>query len=138
MSEAALWNAMRVHCPLKMARVTDRLVDGIPDVNYTGRNGVAGWIELKYIRARDNSKIKFRPTQPIWLMDWAKAGGRAWVFLKHEVLDEYWLIKARGDVQWTKEIQLPLVDERQILINNRWKGKMDWPELARLLTTIPM
>lgn len=138
MKETSLWTTMAARCPLTMRRVTDRFDEGFPDVLYTCKHSMTGLVELKVIRPGDGNKIKFRPGQPPWLMSWARAGGLGWIFLKHVPYNEYWLLQAQGTVDWMKEIQMPIVEEREILITKRWKGRMDWEDLARILTVRPM
>ena len=50
MSEKALWKAVRTGMKGRWhaTRHEDKLTLGIPDVSY-GMNGVAGWIELKFV-----------------------------------------------------------------------------------------
>ena len=48
MSEKNFWTLVRNNLPVKMWRVENKVMKGMPDVHYL-INGKSGWVELKYL-----------------------------------------------------------------------------------------
>ena len=84
MSESNFWTLLRNNLPLKMYRVENRVMRGMPDVHYI-RDGKSGWIELKYIekwskRGRFTSGL--RQSQTFWANQHIRAGGKSWFLFR--------------------------------------------------------
>lgn len=66
-----------------VVRITDRLVEGIPDF-YIMRDGNGFWMEVKYVKSwpvRGKVRTGLRPTQALWLETHKKHGGRAYLLV---------------------------------------------------------
>ncbi len=70
---------------LHMCRVENLVMSGMPDVEGC-LDAIQFWIELKTSarprKTSDTVKVKFRPTQPVWLRRRNLAGGRVFVLLQ--------------------------------------------------------
>ncbi len=62
-----------------LERHENKVGSGTPDVHFMHRKN-PGWIELKF-EEKFPSRIDFQPGQPLWLYEYAKKGGRCFVFL---------------------------------------------------------
>lgn len=56
---------------------------GIPDINYCC-NGKEGWIEFKQTQGR---KVSMRPEQVAWIDRRIRAGGRAFIIVRHKTTE---------------------------------------------------
>lgn len=69
------------------------VAQGIPDSNYCIR-GAEGWVEFKQTHGW---VVRFRPTQPGWIVTRARAGGRIWIATRRwrvdsdPRIDELWM-----------------------------------------------
>ena len=80
MIESKFWEQMRQHLPIDyMERVENGVNNGMPDVHFL-ESGLSGWMELK-AEEKFPSKIDFQPGQPIWLDQYCKMGGTAFIVL---------------------------------------------------------
>ncbi len=84
MSESSFWALLRNNLPLKMYRVENRVMRGMPDVHYI-LNGKTGWIELKYVenwakRGRFTSGL--RSSQTFWAEQHIIEGGKSWFLFR--------------------------------------------------------
>ena len=83
MSEKSFWTLARNNLRLKMWRVENKVMKGMPDVHYL-QEGKSGWIELKYMskwpKKRFSSGIKLN--QVFWARDYIKKGGQSWILIR--------------------------------------------------------
>jgi len=83
MSEKNFWTLVRNSLGMKMYRVENRVMKGMPDVHYV-REGKSGWIELKYIPAWPKGRVSLglKLNQSIWLKEYDEHKGRCWVLFR--------------------------------------------------------
>ena len=83
MSEKNFWTLVRNNLPLKMWRVENKVMKGMPDVHYL-TNGKSGWVELKYLnkwpKKRFNSGVKLN--QVFWAKEYIKRKGNSWILIR--------------------------------------------------------
>ena len=85
MSEKNFWVLLRTSLSknLKMYRVENRVMKGMPDVHYV-KDGKSGWIELKYIdkwpKARVTTGLKLN--QCLWLKEYDEHKGQCWILIR--------------------------------------------------------
>ena len=83
MSEKNFWTLVRNNLPLKMWRVENKVMKGMPDVHYL-TNGNSGWVELKYLnkwpKKRFNSGVKLN--QVFWAKEYIKRKGKSWILIR--------------------------------------------------------
>jgi len=137
-SESSLWSTFKRNMAAfgEFDRHEDRLNLGVPDVSYIMLGGIAGgWIELKHVhkppvRERTIFKIKhFTKEQKFWLRRRGKAGDKCWVLL--QVGADYFLY----DWKQAQLINTLTWAETQLQARYMWVGRVDWPQLARVLIT---
>lgn len=114
MTERATWVTLRKHLsPFGvLQRIESPTAEGIPDVCYC-LSGVSGWLELKHthLPMRERTKLSVRSLtyqQVTWHEAWAKAGGRAFTFLRIP-LTGYALFNVEG-TRWLLERRYTLAD----------------------------
>jgi hypothetical protein len=83
MSEHSFWTLVRNNLGLKMYRVENRVMKGMPDVHYI-QDGKSGWIELKYIADWPRKRIAsgLMLNQAMWLQEYVEHKGRCWVLIR--------------------------------------------------------
>jgi hypothetical protein len=82
MSEKTIYHNLKKHIEeVNLWRVENRLDNGMPDYHFAASSGRNGWIEAKYILTIDR-KVKFRPAQPQWLMNYCNTGNCALIIVK--------------------------------------------------------
>ncbi len=114
MSEKAMWAYLQPKLKglIHTERLTDRLIEGLPDVVWT-RPGRTGFLELKYLdRLPKDPRVTpvltygphgLQPAQAFWLNRWARHGGRAHILLRVESSGWYaW--RALPHPEWVREI----------------------------------
>lgn len=83
MSEKNFWTLVRNNLPVKMWRVENKVMKGMPDVHYL-INGKSGWVELKYLnkwpKKRFNCGIKLN--QVFWAKEYIKRKGKSWILIR--------------------------------------------------------
>ena len=74
MSEKNFWHLLRTSLPLKMYRVENRVMRGMPDIHYINKDGESGWIELKYLNHWPEKRVStgLALNQVIWLKEYKK------------------------------------------------------------------
>ena len=85
MSEKSFWTLIRNSLALRMHRVENKVMQGMPDVHYI-RNGKSGWIELKYIDLWPKKRVScgLMLNQSIWLKDYKAHKGSCWILVRIE------------------------------------------------------
>lgn len=84
MSEKNFWVLLRTSMKkLKMYRVENRVMKGMPDVHYI-RDGQSGWIELKYLKSWPKTRMStgLRLNQSLWLKEYNEHKGQCWVLIR--------------------------------------------------------
>jgi hypothetical protein len=83
MSEKNFWTLVRNSLDLKMYRVENRVMQGMPDVHYI-RDGKSGWIELKYLDLWPKKRIAcgLMLSQSLWLKEYKEHKGKCWILLR--------------------------------------------------------
>ena len=84
MTERNFWVLIRKSMKdLKMYRVENRVMKGMPDVHYI-KNGVSGWIELKYLTLWPKRRIRtgLKLNQSLWLKEYDEHKGKAWILIR--------------------------------------------------------
>ncbi len=84
MSEKNFWVLLRTSMrKLKMYRVENRVMKGMPDVHYI-LDGQSGWIELKYLKSwpKTRMSIGLRLNQSFWLKEYNEHKGKSWVLIR--------------------------------------------------------
>tara|TARA_R100001377_G_scaffold66562_1_gene41808 strand:- start:298 stop:732 length:435 start_codon:yes stop_codon:yes gene_type:complete len=137
MSEKNFWTLIRNNLPLKMYRVENKVMKGMPDVHYIDTQGNSGWIELKFLESWPKKvlSIGLRMNQSLWLTSYARNKGNCWVLLKvgrdytalikGEEADKLFRPSRKeffGCVLWSKKGNL---------------SKDDWAELCGVITLSP-
>lgn len=134
MSEKNFWVLLRNKLPIKMYRVENKVMKGMPDIHYL-KNGESGWIELKYIRYLPKKRVSagLKLNQSLWAKDYVSRGGKSWIMIRiqrsHTIL-----VKGEHSNFIYKRPNL-----KEILQISSWYkiGNMedkDWDELASILT----
>lgn len=133
MSEKNFWTLIRNSLALRMHRVENKVMQGMPDVFYI-RRGSAGWIELKYIDVWPKKRVScgLMLSQSMWLTDYSSHGGKCWVLVRIE-RDFIGLIdgKKAGDLY-----RRPSTTDFLELLTWQNKGNMTdqkWDELADII-----
>jgi len=82
-SEKNFWTLVRGSLPLKMYRVENKVMKGMPDIHYI-RNGESGWIELKYLPEWPKTRVSIglRQNQSLWLQGYRKKKGKSWILIR--------------------------------------------------------
>ena len=83
MSESNFWALLRNKLKLRMYRVENRVMKGMPDVHYI-REGKSGWIELKYLKAWPKNRVStgLKLNQCLWLKEYNEHEGDCWILLR--------------------------------------------------------
>ena len=83
MSESNFWALLRNKLNLRMYRVENRVMKGMPDVHYI-REGKSGWIELKYLKAWPKNRVStgLKLNQCLWLKEYNEHKGDCWILLR--------------------------------------------------------
>ena len=84
MTERNFWVLIRKSMKdLKMYRVENRVMKGMPDVHYI-KDGVTGWIELKYLTLWPKRRIStgLKLNQSLWLKEYDEHKGKAWILIR--------------------------------------------------------
>ena len=83
MSEKNFWTLVRNSLDLKMYRVENKVMQGMPDVHYI-RDGKSGWIELKYLDLWPKKRIAcgIMLNQSLWLKEYKDHKGKCWILLR--------------------------------------------------------
>lgn len=83
MSEKNFWTLIRNSLALKMYRVENKVMQGMPDVHYI-RNGKSGWIELKYMDEWPKKRVAcgLMLSQSLWLKDYKDHKGKCWILVR--------------------------------------------------------
>ena len=133
MSESNFWALLRNKLKLRMYRVENRVMKGMPDVHYI-REGKSGWIELKYLKAWPKNRVStgLKLNQCLWLKEYNEHKGDCWILLRVG-RDYTGLIHGR---EAKKIFDRP--SSGQILDLMTWgkRGNMtdeDWQELADVI-----
>lgn len=107
---------------------------GVPDSNYCW-DGIEGWVEFKQTHAW---AVKFKPTQPGWIYQRVRAGGRVWVAVRRwqcdaNDTDELWMVPGHFAGMLSQNGLKSVASHSWILPgpSRRW----DWPQVARLLSS---
>ena len=102
MSEKGFWILLRNKLPLKMYRVENKVMKGMPDIHYI-KDGKSGWIELKYINKWPKKRIAigFKLNQAIWAKDYTSRGGKSWILIRAE-RGHIILIKGKNNLKMLK------------------------------------
>ena len=84
MSEKNFWHLLRTSLPLKMYRVENRVMRGMPDIHYINKDGESGWIELKYLNHWPEKRVStgLALNQVIWLKEYKRHKGHCWVLIR--------------------------------------------------------
>jgi hypothetical protein len=84
MSEKNFWHLLRNSLPLKMYRVENKVMRGMPDIHYINKKGKSGWIELKYIPNWPEKRVStgLALNQVLWLNEYKKYKGRCWILIR--------------------------------------------------------
>ena len=84
MSEKNFWVLIRTSMKnLKMYRVENRVMKGMPDVHYI-RDGNSGWIELKYMSKWPKTRVAtgLKLNQSLWLKGYDEHKGQCWILFR--------------------------------------------------------
>lgn len=132
MREATFWRAIKTglknaaNNQLFLQRVD---AQNVPDVYYS-IHGYCGWIELKYIPkypTRQFSIKHFTPGQKLWLKQYKKHLGTAWVLIRVE--KDIYLI----DAMHADNIQLKKEHLLKIAFVVWYKGNVDYAHFIKIL-----
>jgi hypothetical protein len=137
LSESNFWVLVRKSLDLKMYRVENRVMKGMPDIHYI-RDGVSGWIELKYMPDWPKKRVSsgLMLNQCLWLKEYDERKGRCWILIRIG-RDFIGLVdgkdaKALYDRPSTKDFHA--------LLSWSKKGNMkeeDWKDLADVIAAQP-
>ena len=133
MSESNFWTLIRNNLNLKMYRVENKVMKGMPDVHYI-KDGKSGWLELKYIDKWPKKRVTTRLmlNQALWLDEYAKNNGNCWILIR-VARDFICLIKGEN-----AKIIYKRLSSSDFFEYVRWskKGNMsseDWQELSDII-----
>ena len=134
MSEKNFWTLIRNNLPLKMYRVENKVMKGMPDVHYIDKQGNSGWIELKFLDSWPKKvlSIGLRMNQSLWLTSYARNKGSCWVLLK--VGRDYTALMKGKDAD---KLFRPSKKEFFNVVHWSKKGNLskdDWLELCDVIT----
>lgn len=84
MSERNFWHLLRKSLHLRMYRVENKVMKGMPDIHYINRKGDSGWIELKYIPDWPEKRVStgLSLNQVLWLENYRKYEGQCWILIR--------------------------------------------------------
>ena len=84
MSENNFWHLLRTCLPLKMYRVENKVMRGMPDIHYINKKGKSGWIELKYLDHWPEKRVAtgLSLNQVLWLKEYKSYKGHCWVLIR--------------------------------------------------------
>jgi hypothetical protein len=140
MNESSLWQYIREGMKVfwHATRIESSAGNGVPDVSFgidssQRRQGVNGWIELKYIKEwpkRLSTKVKLplRPEQRLWIRQRGRVAGDVWVLCRIE--DNFFLLswsraeKACEGFDWY---------EWKKYSHSNWLDKINFNELKEAL-----
>lgn len=95
----------KLHKPIKIQRIETAAQDGLPDM-FIRTPLYDNWLEFKHITKigrRTPTKLKFQPGQLLWLKQYMKLGGRAWLVI---ISDIGTLVIIKGeqiaDIYWSE------------------------------------
>ena len=131
MSEKNFWNLIRENLPLRMHRVENSVMRGMPDVHYVG-NGHSGWIELKYLAKWPSKRFSsgLMLNQMMWNTQYREEGGNSWVLIR--IGKEFTALVADAESLYGK----PTIEEFMGILTWFHSGnlkKADWESLAKNL-----
>lgn len=134
MSESNFWALLRSKLDIGiMYRVENRVMSGMPDVHFI-KDGVSGWIELKYMKDWPKKRIPvgLKLSQAYWLEKYAENGGRCWILIR---IGRDFIGLAPG--KHAKRLyENPSKDEFVSLLSFIKRGNMmkgDWESLAKVI-----
>ena len=134
MSEKSFWALIRKKLPLKMYRVENKVMKGMPDIHYI-KDGQSGWIELKYIDKWPKKRIAigFKLNQSLWAKEYTAKGGRSWILIRAERTHIILIKGEKADVLYKRPHVKDLISMARWSKNKNMTDK-DWDELASILT----
>lgn len=86
MAEKDFWAKIRPflqYHTLYLARIENRVSQGIPDVFCMDKNKNTIWIELKQV-SNIEERPKFQKSQPVWHINYNKVGGRSIIIVDYK------------------------------------------------------
>ena len=133
MSEKNFWHLLRNSLPLKMYRIENRVMRGMPDIHYINDKGSSGWIELKFLSNWPKKRVAtgLSLNQAIWLSEYK---GRCWVLIRVG-RDFIGLIDGKKSKQIYNRVSKT---EFSNLLNWHKKGNMskeDWRSLSEVISS---
>lgn len=133
MSEKGFWILLRNKLPLKMYRVENKVMKGMPDIHYI-KDGKSGWIELKYINKWPKKRIAigFKLNQAIWAKDYTSRGGKSWILIRAE-RGHIILIKGKDSDTLFKRPNIKDLMDMAVWSKNGNMAEKDWEELASVI-----
>ena len=133
MSEKNFWHLLRTSLPLKMYRVENRVMKGMPDIHYIHK-GKTGWIELKYMHKLPVKRFTsgFKLNQCYWALNYRANKGQTWILIR-VVRDLTVLINGKH-----AKILFDRPSTKKILEISSWVAKgnisdKQWDELAKVI-----
>ena len=135
LSESNFWVLIRNSLDLKMYRVENRVMKGMPDIHYI-RDGVSGWIELKYLPEWPKKRVSsgLMLNQCLWLKEYDERKGRCWILIRID-RDFIGLIDGKDA---KRLYDRPSTKDFRSLLSWSKKGNMkadDWSSLANKITS---
>lgn len=131
--DAGLYTEIRRHCPLfHLERVENRTGNpGFPDLIMLHRpTKIVAFVELKELfETSMGFSMNMRKGQPGWHLEWARAGGRSFIFAKSQA-DRYVLIRSRSNYDWVKFVSASFQLPHPYAVD--WHT-MDWRGFEKLL-----
>ena len=134
MSEQNFWTLLRSSLDLKMYRIENKVIKGMPDVHFI-KEGNSGWIELKFMRSWPKKRMPtgLKLNQVMWLDEYAKNGGRCWILIR---IGRDFIGLVNGE-HAKRLYEKPSKDEFTGLLSYMKRGNMkkeDWEELTHVIT----
>ena len=135
MSEKSFWVLIRTSLKLKMYRVENRVMKGMPDIHYV-KNGKSGWIELKYLANWPKTRVTIglKKNQVFWLKEYGKNKGKCWVLVR---IDRDYMGLYKGE-DAEKLYLRPSKKDFVEMAHWHKKGNMkseDWSDLVSVITS---
>jgi hypothetical protein len=133
MSEKNFWSLLRLNLEMKMYRVENRVMKGMPDVHFI-KDGVSGWIELKFLPDWPKKRMPtgLKLNQALWLDKYSENGGRCWILIR---IGRDFMGLAPG-ANAKRLYEKPGKDEFVSLLSFIKRGNMmkgDWESLAKVI-----
>jgi hypothetical protein len=132
MSEKALWSLVRNNLPLKMYRVENRVMVGMPDV-YFIRQGRSGWFEMKFAKDFKSGRrvsVGLKKHQHLWLKDYINHGGLCWILLR---VGRTWLMLFKGDEDLVNKIKPSELIEKAVWHHKGIMQRENWKSLEEVM-----